>query len=337
MNPPDLNNLLYFVSVVRHRGFTAAARETGVEKTRLSRRVAELEKQLGIRLLQRSTRRIGLTEAGEQFYERCLASVEEAEAAYESMANLRKEPVGTVRISCPPVLAQTYLAPILPAYLTSHPKVSLHIEPTERDVDLIEDRFDLALLARPQIDSMSGIVVRSLGIARRILVAAPGFLHEAGRPTTPDEIPNFATLGRTSDVRDGKVCWELSDTSGNLRLVSHSPRLQTNDLRLKLEAAIGGAGLALLPEPIVAVSIKTGVLEQVFPAWAGISNHLSIAYPAPRGMLPSVRSLIDFLTDHLPAVIQARSVIADTTQANSACFNQQPPEYPAQNLPSQIQ
>lgn len=316
MNPPDLNDLLYFVSVVRHRGFTAAARATGIEKTRLSRRVAELEKQLGVRLLQRSTRCIALTEAGEQFYERCLAAVEEAEAAYESIANLRKEPAGIVRIACPPVLAQTYLAPILPAYLACHPKVSLHIEPTERDVDLIEERFDLALLASPKIDVMSGIVVRSLGSARRVLVAAPGFIHEAGRLATPEEIPNFSTLGKASDVRDGKVRWELSDSSGKVHVVSHTPRLQTNDLRLQLEAAIGGAGFALLPEPIVAVSIKTGLLEHVLPAWAGMSNRLAVAYPAPRGMLPSVRSFLDFLSEHLPALIQARSVIADTTQAD---------------------
>ena len=316
MNPPDLNDLLYFVSVVRHQGFTAAARATGIEKTRLSRRVAELEKQLGVRLLQRSTRRIGLTEAGEQFYQRCLTSVEAAEAAYQSMANLRKEPVGAVRIACPPVLAQTYLAPILPAYLASYPKVNVHIEPTERDVDLIEERFDLALLARPHVEAMSGIVVRSLGMARRILVAAPSFLQAVGWPATPEKIPDFATLGRTRDIRDGQVCWALSDPSGNPCVVNHTPRLQTNDLRLQLEAAIGGAGLALLPEPIVAISIKTGRLEHVLPAWAGMPNCLSVAYPAPRGMLPSVRSLLDFLSEQLPMVIQARSVIADTTQAD---------------------
>jgi DNA-binding transcriptional LysR family regulator len=318
MIPPDLNDLLYFVLVVRHRGFTAAARASGIEKTRLSRRVAALELQLGVRLLQRSTRRTSLTEAGEQFYERSLAAVEEAEAAYESIANLRKEPVGTVRIACPPLLAQIYLAPILPTYLASHPRVNLHIEPTERDVDLIEERFDLALLARPQIDAPAGVVVRSLGRVRRVLVAAPGFLENTGGVAEPEEIPLFATMGRPIDVRDGKVRWELSDVSGNLRAVSHTPRLQTNDLRLQLEAAIGGAGLALLPEPVVAIGIKSGSLVHVLPAWTGMSNRLGVAYPAPRGMLPSVRSVIDFLSKHLPAVIQARSVIGDTTEAGIA-------------------
>lgn len=316
MSSPDLNDLLYFVAVVRHRGFSAAARATGIEKSRLSRRVAELESQIGVRLLQRSTRRMALTEAGELFYARCLAVVEEAEAAYESMANLRSEPVGTVRMTCPPVLAQTYLAPILPAYLASHPKVNLHIEPTDREVDMVEERFDLALLARPEIDAMAGIVVRSFGSAKRILVAAPGYLHAEGKPEMPDEIPRFNTLGMASNVREGNVEWKISSTDGVAQSVRHIPRLQTNDLRLLLEAAIGGAGIALLPEPIAAISIRKGLLEHLLPTWSASSNLLCLAYPAPRGMLPSVRSVLDFLLRHLPAAIQERSVIADTTQAS---------------------
>ncbi len=317
MNSPDLNDLLYFVAVVRHRGFSAAARATGIEKSRLSRRVAELEAQTGVRLLQRSTRRIALTEAGEQFYARCLAVVEEAEAAYESMANLRSEPVGTVRMTCPPVLAQTYLAPILPAYLANHPKVNLHIEPTDREVDMVEERFDLALLARPKIHAIAGIVVRSFGSARRILVAAPGYLRTAGKPETPGEIPNFNTLGTASNIREGSVHWEISSAEGVAHSVSHIPRLQTNDLRLLLEAAIGGAGIALLPEPIAAISIRKGLLEHLLPTWSASSNLLCLAYPAPRGMLPSVRSVLDFLLQHLPAVIRERSIVADTPQT---CF-----------------
>lgn len=315
MSSPDLNDLLYFVAVVRHRGFSAAARATGIEKSRLSRRVAELEAQIGLRLLQRSTRRMALTEAGELFYERSLAVVEEAEAAYESMANLRSEPVGSVRMTCPPVLAQTYLAPLLPAYLASHPRVNLRIEPTDREIDLIEERYDLALLARPRIDDMTGIVVRNFGCAKRILVAAPEYLREAGKPETPGEISRFNTLGMVSNIRESTAHWEMSSTEGVVLSITHIPRLQTNDLRLQLEAAIGGAGIALLPEPIAAISIRKGLLEHLLPAWSAASNLLCLAYPAPRGMLPSVRSLLDFLLLHLPGVIQERSVIADTTQA----------------------
>jgi DNA-binding transcriptional LysR family regulator len=313
MKTPELNDLLYFVAVVQYQGFTAAARSTGLDKTRLSRRVAELEKRLGVRLLQRSTRSICLTEAGERFYERCLATVEEAEAAYESMANLRKEPVGTVKVACPLILAQSYLAAILPAYLTAHPKVNLHIEATDRDVDLIEERFDLVLMARPSLNAMVGVVVRSVGSARRILAASPDFLNANGRPSGPNEITSFATLGRSVDVRDGQARWELSSPNGAVCVVSHCPRLITNDLRLQLETATSGLGIALLPEPIVAASIKSGLLEHLLPGWAATPNALCLAYPSPRGILPSVRSLIDYLLANLPATIHERSVIADIT------------------------
>lgn len=311
----DLNDLFYFVAVVRNRGFSAASRETGIEKTRLSRRVAGLEKRLGVRLLQRSTRSIGLTEAGERFYERCQATVEEAEAAYESVANLRGEPVGNVRMSCPLILAQTYLAPILPGYLASHPKVNLVIEPTDREVDLIEERFDLALLARPDASGMSGVVLKNLGSAQRILVASPYFLDHAGRPASLEELPRFATLGRSADVRDGRVRWDLTGPSGEAGVLNHLPRLQTNDLRLQFETAISGLGIALLPEPIVAASIASGSLEHVLPGWSATPNALCLAYPSPRGVLPSVRSVLDYFSEHLPAVIRDRSVVADALRS----------------------
>ncbi|SFB11235.1 LysR substrate-binding domain-containing protein [Azotobacter beijerinckii] len=307
----DLNDLLYFVSVVRHNGFTAAARATSIEKSRLSRRVAELEKRLGVRLLQRSTRSISLTEAGEQFYERCVATVEEAEAAYDSVANLRKEPVGTVRVSCPLILAQTYLAPILPAYMASHPKVKLVIEATDREVNLIDERFDLALCARPQIGSSAGLVAKNLGIAQRILVAGRDYLGSKGTPTIPADLPNFDTLGRSADIYDGSARWDLIDRSGTRLEVNHSPRLISNDLRLQLEAAVGGIGIALLPEPIVAATIRARLLERVLPEWSATANIIHLLYPSPRGMLPSVRSVIDYFMIHLPIGIQERSVVAD--------------------------
>lgn len=321
MNSTDLNELFYFVAVVRHQGFSAAARATGIEKTRLSRRVAGLEKKLNTRLLQRSTRSIALTEAGERFFERCVATLEEAEAAYESIANLHKEPVGTVRMSCPLVLAQTYLASILPGFMNTHPKVNLVIEPSDRNVDLIEERFDLALMARPEIGTMAGVVVRKLGIARRILVASPSFLDRAERPSVPDDLQRLATLGRSVDVRDGKVRWELVNQNGQPCVINHSPRLQTNDLRLQLETAISGIGIALLPEPIVSASVKSKLLEHVLPDWFAPSNLLCLAYPSPRGILPSVRSVIDYLSEKLPAIIQERSVVADTRSSNNGHSN----------------
>lgn len=304
----DLNDLYFFASVVQHNGFSAAARATGIEKTRLSRRVAELEKRMGVRLLQRTTRSLVLTEAGERFYLRCVAVVEESRAAYESIAALQREPSGTIRVSCPLVLAQSYLAPILPGYLASHPKVNVVIEATDRDVNVIDERFDLALQAQPQIEGSVGLVAKMLGTARRILVASPAYLERNGRPETPEALAGLATLSRLADVFEGRARWDLSSATAGKLVVSHTPRLLSNDLRLQLEAATHGIGIALLPEPIVAASVRRGLLEHVLPEWTAAIHLIHMLYPSPRGMLPSVRSLIDYLMIHLPASIRERSV-----------------------------
>jgi len=312
----DLNDLYFFVAVVEHNGFSAASRATGIEKTRLSRRVADLEKKLGIRLLQRSTRNIALTEAGERFYTRCVAAVEGANAAYESVAELKKEPSGTVRVSCPPVLAQTYLAPILPGYMTAYPKVNIVIEVTERYVNLIEERFDLALYAHPEIRDTAGLVAKEMGISRRILVASPEYVAQHINTDNPEKLSELGTLCRMIDVFDGKGVWELTNQNAEKITIHHAPRLISNDLRLHLVSAINGIGIALLPEQIAAESIRTGQLIHIFKQWAATQHITHLLYPFPRGMLPSVRSLIDYLMLHLPTSIQEASVVADSVRIN---------------------
>src|SRR5579862_3351564 len=178
----DLNNIYFFASVVQYGGFSAAARAIGVEKSRLSRRISALEKRLGVRLLQRTTRAMALTEAGQRFFERCAATVEGAQAAYDSVAELRREPVGLVRICAPVLLTQRCLAHILPGYMEAHPKVSVFVEPTDRPVNVIEERFDIAIRAKPVIEDVAGLVAKTLGQSQRVLVASPAFLERHGRP-----------------------------------------------------------------------------------------------------------------------------------------------------------
>lgn len=308
----DLNDLVYFVAVVRQQGFSAAARATGLEKTRLSRRVAALEQRLGVRLLQRSTRRVALTDAGERLFAQAQSVVDDAQDAYDSVAALRKEPAGTVRLSCPQIMAQTYLAPLLPGYLISHRKVKLELDASDRQVDLLRERFDLALRAHVRIEETAGLVARELGQARRILVASPSLLDAVGRPAALPALSKLDTISRISDVDDGQGRWTLIEAGGETMTVRHSPRLSSDDMRLQLEAAIRGIGVALLPEPIVSASVQRGSLEVVLPRWSAANHVIHLLYPRPRGMLPSVRSLIDYLTVHLPARIQERSVeIAD--------------------------
>jgi DNA-binding transcriptional LysR family regulator len=304
----DLNDLYFFSAVVQHNGFSAASRAIGVEKTRLSRRVANLEKRLGVRLLHRSTRTMALTEAGERFYERCVATVEGAQAAYESIADLRKEPAGTVRVSCPVVLAQSYLAPILPGYMASHPKVKVFIEATDHSVNLIEERFDLALRARQQIEDTAGLVAKNLGSARRILVASPAFLDRYGRPHTPSDLADLDTMSQVANIHDEYARWDLVNPVADTKQVQLKPRLISGDLRVQLEASTHGIGIALLPEPIVSTALRAKLLEQVLPDWSAPGHIIHLVYPPPRGMLPSVRSLIDYLMVHLPASILQRNV-----------------------------
>jgi len=297
----DLNDLYFFAAVVKHNGFTAASRSIGVEKTRLSRRVAALERRVGVRLLQRSTRKLALTEAGERFYTRCAAIVEGAQVAYDSLVELQKEPGGMVRLSCPVVMAQSYLAPILPGYLSLHPKVSVFLEATDRPVNLIEERFDIALRNYPQGEGEESLVARSLGTARRILVASPAFLDRCGRPSQPVELASFHVMSQIADQREGSTQWAITSTGGEVVRLRLNPRLVSSDLRVQFQAAIGGIGIALMPEPLVAEAIRDGKLEHVLPLWSASQQLIRLVYPPPRGMLPSVRSLIDYLMVHLPA------------------------------------
>ena len=304
----DLNDLYFFASVVQYGGFSAAARTIGVEKTRLSRRIGALEKRLGVRLLQRTTRALALTEAGQRFYDRCLATVEGAQAAYDSVAELRREPAGLVRLSSPVLLTQRCLAHALPAYMTTHPKVSVFVEPTDRTVNVIEERFDIAIRAKPVIEDVAGLVAKTLGTSQRVMVASRAFLDRHRRPENPADLPTLNTVASTDDIFDGGARWTLTNLDSRTQQIELKPRLVTSDLRVRLQAAIRGIGIALLPEQVVAAPLTEGLVERVLPGWSGAKNILHLVYPTPRGMLPSVRSLIDYLLIHVPAWLQERSI-----------------------------
>ena len=304
----DLNDLYFFASVVQYGGFSAAARTIGVEKTRLSRRIGALEKRLGVRLLQRTTRALALTEAGQRFYDRCLATVEGAQAAFDSVAELRREPAGLVRLSSPVLLTQRCLAHALPAYMTTHPKVPVFVEPTDRTVNVIEERFDIAIRAKPVIEDVAGLVAKTLGNSQRVMVASPAFLDRYQRPENPANLPTLNTVASTDDIFDGGARWTLTNLDSRTQQIELKPRLVTSDLRVRLQAAVHGIGIALLPEQVVAAPLTEGLVERVLPGWSGAKNILHLVYPTPRGMLPSVRSLIDYLLIHVPAWLQERSI-----------------------------
>jgi DNA-binding transcriptional LysR family regulator len=304
----DLNDIYFFASVVRYGGFSAAARTVGIDKTRLSRRISALERRLGVRLLQRTTRALALTEAGQRFFERCTAAVDTAQAAYDSVAELRREPAGHVRLSSPVLLTQRCLAHALPGYMTAHPKVSVFVEATDRTVNVIEERFDIAIRAKPVIEDVAGLVAKTLGTSKRVLVVSPTFLDHYGRPENPADLPKFATVASIDAIFDRGARWNLTNLDNRAQQIDLKPRFVTSDLRVRLQAAIHGIGIALLPEQVVSEPLKEGLIERVLSEWSGAKNILHLVYPTPRGMLPSVRSLIDYLMIHVPAWLEERHI-----------------------------
>ncbi|KZE35090.1 DNA-binding transcriptional LysR family regulator [Crenobacter luteus] len=294
----DLNDFFYFAKVVECGGFMAAGRRLGVPKSRLSRRVAELEARLGVRLLHRTTRRLALTEVGESFYRHCEAMLAEAEAAEETIARVTAEPRGPVRVSCPEMLAKTLLAPHLPRFLAAYPQVRLLLEVTGRPVDLIEEGIDVAIRVRSRIDDSASLVARPLGISRVELVASPALVATLGQPSSPAELAGWPAL--TMSRPDGRGEWRLIDAVGQLYTVTlDAPRLSGDDLMVLAAAAIAGVGAAALPTLVCHEALADGRLVRLLPGYEIPGGILHAVYPGRRHLVPAVRAFVDFLTDEL--------------------------------------
>jgi DNA-binding transcriptional LysR family regulator len=295
----DLNDFAFFAAVVGHGGFTAAARATGVDKARLSRHVAALEERLGVRLLQRSTRSVTLTEAGKSFYEGCLLVIDGARVANDSVLEFKKEPSGTIRVGSPVTLAQNYLAPILPAYMAAHPKVSVVVEATDRLLHPLEEGFDVILSVQSRLPDSSSLVAREVGRIRRVLVASPGLLRDHRVPVVLEDLAGLPTIARLSDMHDEMARWTMVADDGRSDKIDLRPRLTSGDFHVQMQAAIAGIGVALHPEPLARALVEMGELVRVLPEWYTPEYSVYLIYPTPRGMLPSVRSFIDFVLANL--------------------------------------
>lgn len=293
----DLNDMFYFAEVVSQGSFAAAGRALGLPKSRLSRRVARLEEHLGVRLLQRTTRKLSLTTAGELYYQHCAAMCDEAEAATAAVAQVQTEPRGIIRIVCPVTLAQTVLGPILSDYTRQHPLVHIHMQVSNRVVDLIEEGVDVALRVRSSLAESGSLVVKRLGLSEALLVASPALLERLGRPRQPAELGAYDTVAMSSS--DGKASWKLFGPNGTQHAVTHKPRFVADDLLTLKFAVLGGAGVGVLPDYMCHAEIATGELVQVLPGWAPEPGIVHAVFASRRGLIPAVRSFLDFLGEHM--------------------------------------
>ncbi|WP_206997796.1 LysR substrate-binding domain-containing protein [Trinickia mobilis] len=289
----DLNDLRLFAQVVEHGSFTAAARSLGAQTSKLSRRIRALEEELGVRLLNRTSRSLSLTETGRQFYQHCIALVSESKAAKDMVDQTRSKPQGTVRISCPVALLNSGVSSIISQYIQDNPQVQVLLDATNRRVDVVEEGLDFAIRVRlPPLEN-TDLAVRQLGLSIQILVAGTELAARHPAPNSIESLREWPTLSMASGSE--KFVWNLTNANGQVTSWTHQPRLATDDLASLRIAAIGGLGVAVLPRELVAADIQAGTLRHLLPDLSTTPGLVHAVFPTRRGMVPAVRHLLDAL------------------------------------------
>jgi DNA-binding transcriptional LysR family regulator len=296
----DFNDLYFFAAVVKHEGFSAAARALGLPKSRISRHVALLEEQLGVRLIERSTRRLSITAVGRDVYRYAQTVVDAADAVDEVALRMKSEPQGLIRIGCP-VGVQRALAPKLPELFAKYPRLRAQFLITNRPINLIEEQVDVAIRIRENLDTDGEMPMRKIGISRRILVASPALLKEHGLPKTAGDLVQLPILDATETP--GPRTWELSGQRGQKASVMVEPKVSAGDFTILIQAAQAGIGVALLPELECQGALHDRKLVRVLPDWSAKDGIIHLVFPSRRGMLPGVRAMIDFLATALKAQV----------------------------------
>ncbi|MBV7457477.1 LysR family transcriptional regulator [Acidovorax sp. sif1233] len=295
----DLNDLYYYVQVVDHGGFAPAGRALGMPKSKLSRRIALLEERLGTRLIQRSTRRFAVTETGQTYYGHCKAMLVEAEAADEAIALAHAEPRGIVRMTCPVALLDARIADMVAAFMVAHPRVEIHLEETNRRVDVVGEGIDVAIRVRPPPIEDSDLVMRVLAERGQCLVACPRLLSN-GIPKTPADLAGLPSMDL--GLPQHEHVWNLVGPEDARAAIRHRPRLITRGMLALRAAAIAGVGVVQLPSMMVREQIEHGQLIHVIPGWAPRREIIHAVFASRRGLLPAVRALVDFLADRFQAL-----------------------------------
>jgi DNA-binding transcriptional LysR family regulator len=281
-----------FSAVVDAGSFTGATNALDMSKAAVSRYVAELEERLGVRLLHRTTRKLSPTTEGEIFYARCrelLGNLDEAEAEITSRTG---EAAGLLKVSVPVTFGLMHLAPLWPAFLARHPKLSLDITLSDRVVDLVEDGFDMAVRIG-QLPA-STLISRKLAATRMVLCASPGYLRRRGEPARPDDLTQHDVISY-SLFASGEN-WSFTGPDGEAT-VKVAPRMRTNSGDTCRAAALQDQGLILQPTFIVGPDLAQGLLKETMPDYHSIELGIYAVYPSRKFVSPKVRLLIDFLVE----------------------------------------
>jgi DNA-binding transcriptional LysR family regulator len=293
----DLIAMAYFVHVVDRGGFTAAARHLSAPLSTISRRIAELERSLGIRLLERSTRKVRVTSLGENYLEYCRRGLQEFESATLAVRNRQSEVSGLLRISVPPNLVEPFFLPAATEFQARYPNARLAILSTERHVDLLHERIDVAFRIGPLKDSR--MTVRKIASYASYLVAAPAYLAGQSPIEAPDDLSTHRIVA--FDGGTGRVTWSLrraaADQSVAIELLPH---LAMNDFAGILAATLRGCGAAWVPSILCAAHLRAGALTRVLPDWTFERSTISAVMPGNRNISRLIRLFLDHCAEVLP-------------------------------------
>jgi len=293
----DLNDIVVFARVVEAGSFTAAARLLGMPKTTVSRRVAALELAVGVRLLQRTTRSLGVTDAGRLYYEQGSRALRLIEDAHQRLAETRSEPSGTIRISAPVGFGSGFLTATVFDFLAAYPKAKVELRLTDDKLNLVEHGIDLAF--RTGILPDSTLIARKLGPIRRILCASPEYLGRRGVPAVPADLAGHDCV--IAGPSAAGASWVLDGPQGQ-ETVAVSGRFAANEMQAVAGATLAGHGIAQLPDAFARPLVEDGRLRRVLPGHATPAGGLHAVYPSSQHLPPLVRAFIELAAARLAAL-----------------------------------
>ncbi|AUX89358.1 MULTISPECIES: LysR substrate-binding domain-containing protein [Acinetobacter] len=296
----DLDDFYCFAQVVEHGGFSAAERATDIPKSKLSRRVYNLEERLGVRLIQRSSRHFAVTDIGMNIYRHAQVMLSAAQAAYDLVDHLSTEPRGTIKVSLPVSIAQNEMAKILPDFLKKYPEIKVQMMITNRRVDIINEGFDLALRVRTSLDDDPNLVIRQFEKIEQHLFASQGYLNEFGDLKTPEQLSEHKILSMAEEHTEQFLI--LQNEQQQQKKIRINPTVMGSDLNMLAQLAASSCGITLLPDNVVQQYVERGELVRVLSDWKTAHGIFHLVYPSRRGLLPAVRVFIDYLVEHLHLV-----------------------------------
>jgi DNA-binding transcriptional LysR family regulator len=286
-----------FVEVARWQSFAQAARHLDRHTSAVSRAVAALENRLGVRLLQRTTRRVTLSDAGRDYFKRCETLLAEFDGADAAVRDHAASLSGNLRVSAATGAGQTLFAPIVPEFLAAHPLVTLDLQLSNRYVDLVDEGYDLALRVGT-LAADSRLVVRRLAPTRRVLLASPAYLERRGSPRTPQQLREHACL--VLDIGARPQRWTLARDRAHVAIDVAGP-LRSNNAFVLLRACRDGLGITLLPETVAGDDLRRRDLRRVLPGWVSTEEGIYAVYPSARFIPAKVRAFVDFIAVRLRA------------------------------------